>query len=126
MAGWVDRDPDTWGGQGQGIWPVTRALSARNRDLVTAPDLPEDPADVWSELALTAERYKLLWEPATGRRRAFDLRRDPGETEDIGEVADLDPLWPQLERQWARAMVGELSAADRERILRRLKDLGYL
>ncbi len=81
---------------------------------------------MWSELALTAERYKLLWEPATGRRRAFDLRRDPGETEDIGEVADLDPLWPQLERQWARAMVGELSAADRERILRRLKDLGYL
>ena len=124
----MDRDPGVWGGQGQGIWPVTGALSAMNRDLLTAPDLPEDPAEVWSGLALTTDRYKLIWEPAGDRRQAFDLGQDPSETTDISQThqGELEPWWRALQGEWNRARGGEMSGEERERLLQRLKDLGYI
>ena len=99
-----------------------------NRDLVTAPQLPDDPADVWRGLALTTERHKLIWQLDGDRRLAFDLHQDPGETNDISRASgdELEPLWQELKKEWARARVGEVTVEEREKILKRLRDLGYI
>jgi arylsulfatase A-like enzyme len=98
------------------------AISATTRDLLAAPELPEDPAELWSALALTTPRRKQIWSPATGRRLAFDLEADPGELVDLapagGEV--LEAGWRRLAEELARARGG---ADAREH---RLRQLGYL
>ena len=116
-----------WGGPRQGVWPVTRALSAMNHDLV-ARELPRGPADVWSALSLTTRRHKLIWEPLTGRRLAYDLVHDPSEQVDIAGAhpPDLEPHWQHLEQQWARAAVQAMADDDLAGLRRRLHDLGYL
>lgn len=104
------------------------AISVASRDFVDLPELPRDPADLWSALALTAGRHKQIWYPRERRRIAFDLERDPGETRDVaGDLGpELDAGWARLERELARATVGELDPEDVERVRRRLEGLGYL
>ena len=124
--GWEEHDAGMWGAE-QGIWPVSRAVSAKNNDLLTR-SLPLEPGDVWSGLSLTTSRYKLIWEMASRRRLAFDLRDDPSELMDISQARadDLQPHWDHLEEQWKRATVKAITDDDLVGLTGRLRDLGYL
>ena len=108
--------------------PAVEAISARNRDFVDLPDLPEDPDDVWSAFALTTPTRKLILDTRTGVRRAFDLERDPGETDDVAaaEGEALAPLCSRLDRERGRSIVGEVLPGDAARIRERLRRLGYI
>jgi arylsulfatase A-like enzyme len=105
-----------------------QALSVRSGDFVNARALPEDPRDLWSGWALTTLRHKLIWEPGSGSRRAFDLPADPLETVDVSErdAAALADGWRTLEREASRALVGPSSDEDLQRTAQRLRDLGYV
>lgn len=104
------------------------AVSALNRDVVSdaAAPLPDDPAELWTALALTTARHKLIWAPASGRRQAFDLRDDPGETDELGADPALAAGWERLARERARCAVGPPAAGDSAVVAARLRELGYV
>jgi len=108
--------------------PAAEAISVMNRDFVDLPELPKNPDDVWCGYALTTETRKLIVDTRTGSRRAFDLTSDPGETIDIAaaDAGALAPLFERLDRERARAVVGDVLPGDAERIRERLRRLGYL
>ncbi len=108
--------------------PAARAISARNRDFVDLPDLPQEPGQLWRGLALTGTRYKQIWEPDGDRRLAFDLESDPDETLDISDraIPELEQGWQQLAGEMARARVGKVLPDDVERVREGLRKLGYL
>ena len=103
-----------------------QAVSVMNRDFVRAEHLPSSSRELWNGLALTSERWKLIWEPGSGRRQAFDLVGDPGETRNISDEKNsvLAEGWSLLERELDRARVGPAAAATGLRT--RLRALGYL
>lgn len=104
------------------------AVSVMNRDFVDLPELPADPLDLWSGIALTTPSRKLIWKLRPDERRAFDLEADPGETTDVSarDAALLSPLWRRLEAELGRAIVGQVLPGDSERVRERLRRLGYL
>lgn len=104
----------------------TGAVSVMNRDFVRAKSLPRTPRELWNGLALTLDHWKLIWEPSSGRRTAFDLVGDPGETKDVSaeRTTELQQGWELLERELGRARVGPAADADALRL--RLRALGYL
>jgi len=108
--------------------PAAEAISVMNRDFVDLPELPQDPDDVWCGYALTTLERKLILDTRTGTRRAYDLTSDPGETIDIADAdtRTLAPLFARLDRERARAVVGDVLPGDAARIRERLRRLGYL
>ena len=83
---------------------------------------------MWSAFALTTPTRKLILDTRTGVRRAFDLERDPGETDDVAaaEGEALAPLCSRLDRERGRSIVGEVLPGDAARIRERLRRLGYI
>jgi arylsulfatase A-like enzyme len=108
--------------------PAADAVSVRNRDFVDLPRLPDAPGDLWCGFALTTARHKLLWEPAAGSRRAYDLAADPGETTDVAarDAPLLEGGWRRLQEEAGRAVVGPLGGDDLARTTDRLRALGYV
>ncbi|MFH0899205.1 MAG: sulfatase-like hydrolase/transferase [Pseudomonadota bacterium] len=123
--------------------PAGDAVSVRSGDFVDSPTIPDDPRNVWCELALTSGRLKLLWRHQTDSRRVFDLLRDPHERTNIVAAvrtasperllgrpgiasADLEAGWDRLRAELARARVAPWLDSDRERVGERLRLLGYL
>lgn len=106
--------------------PPAEAVSVMTHSFLEEPRLPEQPAEVYSGLGLTTGRLKQIWEPHSGRRQAFDLAADPGETVDISGRDDLGPGWQRLEAELGRALVGEWLEQDALLQRERLRRLGYL
>ena len=81
--------------------------------------------------SLTAERWKLVETPSTGRVELYDLEQDPAEQRDVsGEVppALLEALRADL-RSWNERTLAEAAGLTLEAdddTLRKLRELGYL
>jgi arylsulfatase A-like enzyme len=110
--------------------PSLEALSVASRDFVDAPELPEDPRDLYQAFALTTERYKLIQELAPDRRLAFDLVGDPAEQHDLsGDPESAERLrasWTRLADEIERARIGDWLPQDAHALKQRLRELGYL
>jgi arylsulfatase A-like enzyme len=111
--------------------PATCAVSAESADpaaLYAGARLPPDPVAWWPSLALTTARRKLLLDSRTGRRRAFDLERDPGEAAalDDPDREELAGGFALLERELGRARSGTLPPDEEDAVAARLLELGYL
>ncbi len=110
--------------------PALEALSVASHDFVDAPELPEDPHDLYQAFALTTERLKLVRELRPERQLAFDLELDPAEQHDLGLRSECDdrlrPGWTRLEREIGRARVGDWLPQDAEVLRQHLRELGYL
>jgi hypothetical protein len=109
--------------------PAPEAVSVMNRDVLRAPELPSRSEDLWTGFALTtAAGKKLIWNLSEGRRSAFDLTTDPGETTDLadGPGDAFAGGWERLSAELARARVGELTPTDADLLHERLRALGYL
>ncbi len=109
--------------------PPLDGVSVRNRDFVERPRLPDDPADLYDGLALTTGEHKLILEPKSGRRQAYDLTADPGEQTDISTAeasATQKAGWRRLTQELSRARVGLWLEQDAEQLRDRLRRLGYL
>jgi arylsulfatase A-like enzyme len=120
LAPWVRGEPG-------GPRPAD-AVSATTHDFLDAPALPAAPRELWSGLALTTDRHRLVWDLASDRRTAYDLAADPGETTDVAaaQAGELAPGWARLEAELARARVGELARADVDLLADQMRKLGYL
>ncbi len=108
--------------------PSADAISAMNRDFVDLPELPESPDDVWCGFSITTPSRKAIVDTRTGARRAFDLARDPGETDDLAALdpAPFAPMFERLEAERRRAIVGAVRPGDASEIRERLRRLGYI
>jgi len=100
------------------------AVSAMSRDVLLAPEVPADPAELWAALALTTPDRKLIWCPRSGARQAFDLRRDPGEEVDLGGQGN-EAGWARLESELRRARARPIPHSP-DPVEERLRQLGYL
>ncbi len=110
--------------------PPLEAVSVMTRDFVDAPRIPRAPEELYSGYALTTARHKLVLEPGSGRRRAFDLAADPDETQDLvaagREPPELAAGFRRLHDEALRARVGDFDPREVAELARRLRDLGYL
>jgi arylsulfatase A-like enzyme len=105
---------------------VLDAVSIRNHDCLTTSLRPTTAAELYSELALTGPRWRLVWEPSTDRWQTFDLVRDPGELTDLGAPLDLAASADRLRAELARARVGEFLDDDAAAVASRLRQWGYV
>jgi arylsulfatase A-like enzyme len=110
--------------------PALDAISVASRDFVDAPELPEDPRDLYQAFALTTDRYKLIRELGPDRRLAFDLEVDPAEQHDLGSEPEREERlragWTRLDHEIERARIGDWLPQDVQALRRRLREFGYL
>lgn len=108
--------------------PATEAIASRARDFLSTREHPRSAADLYVEMALSTARHKLLWEPAKGRRRAFDLEVDPGETSPLPEAGGEahEEGFARLEAELARAVVAPPAPDLPAPLVARLRALRYL
>ena len=136
LLGWngepgeVDRDGVDLSGvlRGEAAVPTLDAVSVRNHDFLTRPELPREPRDLYGAFGLTTDRWRQIWEPAGNRRLAFDLARDPAETRDVASSAapELERGWERLGEELERARVGEWPEQYAAELRARLGSWGYV
>jgi arylsulfatase A-like enzyme len=114
--------------RGEAAVPTLDAVSVRNHDFLTRPELPREPRELYGALGLTTDRWRQIWEPSTNRRMAFDLARDPAETRDVAttEAEQLERGWERLGEELERARVGEWPAQHAAELRARLGSWGYV
>jgi hypothetical protein len=114
--------------RGEAAVPTLDAVSVRNHDFLTRPELPREPWELYGAFALTTDRWRQIWEPATSRRMAFDLARDPAELCDLASSAapELDRGWQRLGEELERARVGEWPEQHAAELRARLRSWGYV
>jgi arylsulfatase A-like enzyme len=114
--------------RGEASVPRLDAVSVRNHDFLTRPELPREPEDLYGAFALTTDCWRQIWEPASGRRMAFDLCHDPGETRDVGNsgAQELERGWQRLREELDRARVGEWPEQNAAELRARLESWGYV
>lgn len=118
--------------QGRSLLPL---LAGERLDLLSFSHARAVSEEEDSVHSVRSDRWRLVWDRATGAARLYDLTEDPGETRDVapanpGVVALLrGALEEQDERN--RAVAGQIRPAERPAELdlemqRELRALGYL
>lgn len=92
------------------------AIAARSADFLSpGTGTPSGPEELWEELSLRTRRWKQLWTPGTGEKKAYALEVEPGERAP-------EEGWARLQREWERARC----APPADPVETRLRKLGYL